>query len=241
MELPSYINGHVYLITNNINNKQYVGQTKTYQWRSTKNNWIAYGYQERFNQHKRNTNNYEKYGRCRALNSAMKKYGTDNFKIDLLEECSIDSLDELETFYIMNLSTLAPNGYNLETGGNENKTASAETRQLQSEMRKIYYKSDQGKSFIMQHSKFLSEYNASNNDKKKINKYISREITRILIADCPNERTIYLYIYCEDDPKKQNKIRFKYTNVDVALHRAKEIALIIAKDPTKITSNNIQL
>ena len=69
---PADLMGQIYIITNKSTGKQYVGQTKNYQWRTDRNAWVPYGYIERFRQHIRNTNNYEKFGRCRALNSAMK-------------------------------------------------------------------------------------------------------------------------------------------------------------------------
>ena len=40
-------------------------------------------------------------------------YGINNFKIEVLEECDPEERFERETYYIIALNTLAPNGYNL--------------------------------------------------------------------------------------------------------------------------------
>jgi group I intron endonuclease len=67
-------------------------------------------------------------GGCTIFHRAIKKYGFENFsqKI-LLEKLSIDEANYWEEFYINELNTLSPNGYNLRTGG-KNYIASSETR-----------------------------------------------------------------------------------------------------------------
>jgi group I intron endonuclease len=90
----------IYLITNLINDKQYVGQTiqsleKRWQrhcWKCTSNNSMPV---------------------CRAI----AKYGKENFKIKILTYClSLDELNEKELFYANTLNTWSPNGYNLKAG-----------------------------------------------------------------------------------------------------------------------------
>jgi group I intron endonuclease len=86
----------VYLITNIENKKQYVGITK-------------FSIEERFLQHTR---------RGFILTEAIKKYGKDNFYIDLIEEVeSAERAYELEPYYIKKYDTKVPNGYNLTDGG----------------------------------------------------------------------------------------------------------------------------
>ena len=90
---------YIYKIRNKINNKLYVGQT-------VKNIF------ERFNEH------CYKVSNCRFLKKAINKYGKENFEIGLVEVCSsLIELDSKEEFWIKELNTLAPNGYNLTTGG----------------------------------------------------------------------------------------------------------------------------
>jgi len=51
------------------------------------------------------------------LNNAIRKYGIESFTVDLLEYCEILNADERETYYIKELNSLYPNGYNLKNGG----------------------------------------------------------------------------------------------------------------------------
>ena len=92
---------YIYVITNNINNKQYVGKTN-------------YSIEKRFEEHKRDS----RRRRCekRPLYAAMNKYGIQNFSIALLEECSVDIVADREIYWIDKLNTLH-NGYNATYGG----------------------------------------------------------------------------------------------------------------------------
>lgn len=91
----------VYVITNKINGKKYVGVTQ-------------YSLDKRFKEHCRDS----KTDRCkdRLLYSDMNKYGFKNFSIDELETCSDDERFEKETYWIDKLGTY-DNGYNLTYGG----------------------------------------------------------------------------------------------------------------------------
>lgn len=97
----------VYVITNKINNKKYIGITsKTIK--------------ERFKAHKKNAE--KKINRY--LYDSMNKYGYDNFEIELLDDtCSKwEELQEKERFYIKQYNTMYPNGYNMTTGGDGGNT-----------------------------------------------------------------------------------------------------------------------
>lgn len=95
------ITGYIYCISNDINNNKYVGKTI----RSIK---------ERFQEHCRDFRKYE----CekRPLYSAMKKYGTEHFFVEQLEEVEISKLEEREQYWINKLDTYN-NGYNATIGG----------------------------------------------------------------------------------------------------------------------------
>jgi len=89
----------VYLVTNLINGKMYVGQTV----RPMNVRWY---------QHKQETSHVS------CLRNAIKKYGEENFAIDNLHACnSKEEMDFVEIFYISFLNTKSPNGYNLTEGG----------------------------------------------------------------------------------------------------------------------------
>lgn len=73
----------IYKITNDINNKIYVGKTSN-------------TLEQRFKEHCVDCQKREE--EKRPLYSAMKKYGIEHFKISLIEECSIEEEDEREIF-----------------------------------------------------------------------------------------------------------------------------------------------
>lgn len=99
-ETAAYLDFTIYLITNTVNGKQYVGQTK----------------QElrlRWNLH------CTKRSGTPAVGRAIKKYGRDAFAIRVLSIChTAEQLDDAERYFIDHYGTLAPGGYNLNTGGN---------------------------------------------------------------------------------------------------------------------------
>jgi group I intron endonuclease len=88
----------LYLITNLIDGKRYIGQTTT----SLERRWWF----------------HKKHSNCVYLHNAIEKHGADNFSVEVLcEPPTIDILNELEAEYIKRYCTLAPNGYNLTEGG----------------------------------------------------------------------------------------------------------------------------
>lgn len=206
-EIPDYVVGQIYLITNTVNEKQYVGQTKTHMFCGKKNTFVPYGYQKRFKSHLSNSHNYEKYGRCYALNQAMAKYGTDKFQTQLLEECPIYMLDDLETLYISEFGTLSPNGYNLTTGGNAGKWTSEETRERQSESKKKFYQTEAGEQRKQEYGAFISDFNSKNNQAKKLEKFKDVEMERILVSYSKSENKVYVNMYRKGSSKRE-KSRF---------------------------------
>lgn len=85
----------IYKITNLINNKIYVGQDKN--------------------------NNSFYLGSGTAIKNAIKKYGKENFKKDILETCSdCNELNEKEIYWIDKLNSRDKEiGYNISKGGDE--------------------------------------------------------------------------------------------------------------------------
>lgn len=104
--------------------KEYIGQT------------AHEDFQLRLNGHMSDVKN----GRKRHLYNAIRKYGWDQFTIEILHSFSRDGnwqerLDELEIQEIAQRGTLAPGGYNNETGGNRNKVLHEDTKELMSSVR----------------------------------------------------------------------------------------------------------
>ena len=92
----------IYVITNDINGKQYVGKT----------NWTI---EKRFKEHIKDS----KRERCekRPLYNAMNKYGIEHFSVEQLEECDESIVNEREQYWIQKLNTYGKTGYNATLGG----------------------------------------------------------------------------------------------------------------------------
>ena len=101
--------GYIYKITNLINNKCYIGQT-------TKS------IEERWNRHKRDAFNKEKYNYEYPLYRAFRKYGIENFSFEIIEECETSELNEKEIYWINYYNSAKSKGYNQSLGGKGNKT-----------------------------------------------------------------------------------------------------------------------
>ena len=88
--------GYIYLITNNITNKQYVGKHK-YSKPELDESYITSG---------------------TLINKSIEKYGLENFTRELVDIAdSYEDLNNLEKYYIRFYNCRVPNGYNLTSGG----------------------------------------------------------------------------------------------------------------------------
>ena len=93
----------IYVITNLINQKQYVGKTSY----SIEKRWKEHCYDSKKND----------VNKHRPLYNAMQKYGIENFSISLLEDNIQDNeINEREKFWISKLNTYYQ-GYNATLGG----------------------------------------------------------------------------------------------------------------------------
>jgi group I intron endonuclease len=112
----------IYAFRNLENGKVYVGQSKNVLTRKK--------------QHERgDTNN------SRRFHNAMNKHGAEGFEFTVLEYCAIELLDEREGYWIVQLNSLYPNGYNLTTGGGAFQKHHEETKKKFSENQKKRYQS----------------------------------------------------------------------------------------------------
>ena len=93
---------YIYVITNDINKKQYIGKTNL-------------TIEKRFKEHIYDS----KKERCekRPLYNAMNKYGIEHFSIEQLEECNESIVNEREQYWIQKLNTYGKTGYNATLGG----------------------------------------------------------------------------------------------------------------------------
>lgn len=94
----------IYLRTNTVNNKQYVGQTSDFKRRNIEWNCLKHTYA---NEH---------------ICNDREKYGLDAWTVETLAETdNREDAWELEQRFINDYNTLWPNGYNLESGGHIGK------------------------------------------------------------------------------------------------------------------------
>ena len=87
----------IYKITDLTNNLIYIGQSNNIQRRKT----------EHFNSNKYDSS---------KIDIAIQEKGVDNFKFEIIEECSEDKLDEREKYWIEYYDSYT-NGYNMTKGG----------------------------------------------------------------------------------------------------------------------------
>ena len=150
--------GYVYKITNTINNKAYIGIS------------IHEPEKRRIKQHLSGHGN-------RIIAKAVKKYGKDAFTYEILEDSVFpELLPDLEVAYIANFKTVAPHGYNLNSGGDhaipseetcrkiseskkgkKGKSHSEATRRKMSESRKGEKHHFYGKKFSEEYRRKMSE------------------------------------------------------------------------------------
>lgn len=93
--------GIIYIITNKVNSKVYVGQTRK-------------SLSERMRHH------FSKYETCTKLKKAIEQYGKENFIYNVLELVPYSELNDRETYYIKQYNSVE-NGYNIKKGNSKFK------------------------------------------------------------------------------------------------------------------------
>lgn len=132
--------GSIYKITNTVNGKSYIGQTR--------NDAVKTRIRDHLTGNSKGN---------RILKNAVKKHGREAFTFEILHDGIIpEFLDTLEIETIQKFNTLAPNGYNLDSGGNRNKTRSEETKRRLSKANKGKPGPWKGKTFSEEHRRNLS-------------------------------------------------------------------------------------
>ena len=96
----------IYKITNNINNKVYIG--------------CSNNIERRWREHKTHGRTGQYANNHHVLYSAMTKYGIDNFSLEILEECSQQEIYDKEKYWIDYYNSYN-NGYNMTFGGEGHK------------------------------------------------------------------------------------------------------------------------
>lgn len=88
----------IYKFTNRITGKSYIGQSKNIERRYRDHEFCC--------------------GEDSYFHRMIKRYGFINFDFEVLEECDPNCLNEREIYYISKYNTVFPDGYNIDSGGN---------------------------------------------------------------------------------------------------------------------------
>lgn len=155
----------IYLITNLINKKVYIGQSinPNYRW----------------SRHKSNVKHPSKYMNLHLYN-AMKQYGIDNFKFEIIAQSkTLDGADECEIACISQYnSTNKDFGYNNSPGGQGKRSMSEETREKLSKIFKGRPSPMKGKTLTAEHKEKISQNKKGN--KYRLGVVVSKETKDLL-------------------------------------------------------------
>lgn len=182
--------GYIYLITDTLHNKQYVGQHRGY--------ILDNGY----------------YGSGKLILKIIKKYGTKIFTRQIIDYASSqEELSDKEIYYINKYQTLYPNGYNLtlrKQGTNPYvpKEASQELRMIRSENAKVLWQKDEYREKISEKRK---ETWKSEEHRKKISNAMKNRMKK-LKEQKKCTRGLLKFLSDESNKEKWNKKRIKGLN-----------------------------
>lgn len=154
--------GYIYIYTSP-SGKSYVGQTT----KSLK---------------ERAKNNGSGYKNSKAFYRAIEKYGFEKMKYRILGEFPIRELNEQEIFFIKQLNTLVPNGYNIYKGGTSNYHCARKTKIKQYDL----------------NGNFIKEY-GSLVDAAKDNNTLYQAISAVLTKKRRHHNG-YIYQYSDEKP-----------------------------------------
>ena len=114
LDTPTERYCEIYKIINTTTQKIYIGQAVSHILNHKR--YRPYGCEGRFRCHiseafstKKNQSHY--------LNNAIRKYGVNDFIVEVLECCTVENANDREIHYIHYFNSLFPNGYNLKNGG----------------------------------------------------------------------------------------------------------------------------
>jgi group I intron endonuclease len=180
----------VYRIINSVNGLSYIGTT------------IVFPAIKRIQRHFNNT----KPRNRSIIWEAIKKHGSSNFTVEILEECSsIIELDFLEKYYIKFYSTLIPCGYNILSGGRDNYRLPVEVRKIISDKNKKRQSPLKGRKFSDAHKLAMSKQRKGFTSENRINarinyhtRYKQQNLSNHFYAENQNTREVLLFFNCAD-------------------------------------------
>ena len=159
--------GYIYSITNKINSKKYIGQS------------LEKDIHERWKSH------FKKGSNCRYLKHALKKYGKENFKFDIICICFDSDCNKYEQEYMNKWGTLN-NGYNLREAGNNGRHSEATKKKISDTLRLNYSKlSDSQKKQIIEKRTGINNH--------RFGKKMSQETKEKIIKSMKTKKRVNCY------------------------------------------------
>jgi len=154
----------IYKIKNKINQKSYIGQAVSHRYNINK--YYPHGMEKRFKQHicEANPKTVTKY-HCNALNNAIRKYGVENFDLELIRICNMEEANCIETEEIIKNNSLVPYGYNITTSCNSHAPSIEFKKKIS--LGNISYHENK---HLLKFGDIMSDINI---DEKNIDKYIT--------------------------------------------------------------------
>ena len=133
------------------------------------------------------------------LIKVLDKYGENSLFFSILEECKITELDEKEIYYIKELSTKTPNGYNLTSGGGGvtgYKHSPEKIAKMSGKNNRLYGKR---KELTPMYGKTHTE-----ETKQKLRKQLSREGSPVFGTKHSNSASKYYGVYVNNHVSKKD-------------------------------------
>lgn len=183
----------IYLITNKINNKKYVGQTtKTMQIRFRRHCWKS------------------EIRKNMPISLAIAKYGKENFTIEEICRCSSQTeLNEKEIYYTNYYNSFSPNGYNLKAGAGigsmseetKNKIRIANTgKKFSDETKRKLSESHKGHKVLESTKQKLSTLNKGKKPSKNATDASSKYCAKLYFVISPVGEILIIYnmkLFCQ--------------------------------------------
>ena len=185
----------IYKIINLSNSKIYVGQAVSHILNHKR--YRPYGHEGRFRCHISEAFSTKK-NQSHFLNNAIRKYGVADFVVELIECCEISNADEREIYYIKELNSLYPNGYNLKNGGS------------------VFTHSDESKKRVS--NGVLNYYKDKKYERFKDIKYIDDDIEKYIKPLKRNNEQYGWYVYID-------RIKADFGGVHIPLDESKTSAI----------------
>ena len=185
----------IYKIINISNGKIYVGQAVSHILNHKR--YRPYGHEGRFRCHISEAFSTKK-NQSHFLNNDIRKYGVADFVVELIECCEISNADEREIYYIKELNSLYPNGYNLKNGGS------------------VFTHSDESKKRVS--NGVLNYYKDKKFERFKNIKYIDEDIEKYIKPLNRNNEQYGWYVYID-------RIKADFGGVHIPLDKSKISAI----------------